>query len=166
MPTCGLPSILLAASRVHQFSNCAPRLMISSYPVNLSRARVGRRDQQIPGRQHVARADPCQDAARVTRAQEKVAILGGGMAGLSAAWRLSEPGWRNRFQSITVYQRGWRLGGKGASSRGDHGRIEEHGLTSGSAPTRTPFGCLGSVTPNSTGRQRIQQHRSWPGMRR
>lgn len=50
------------------------------------------------------------------------------MAGLSAAWRLSEPGWRDRFESITVYQRGWRLGGKGASSRGRHGRIEEHGL--------------------------------------
>jgi uncharacterized protein with NAD-binding domain and iron-sulfur cluster len=50
------------------------------------------------------------------------------MAGLSAAWRLSEPGWRDRFESITVYQRGWRLGGKGASSRGPHGRIEEHGL--------------------------------------
>ena len=50
------------------------------------------------------------------------------MAGLSAAWRLSEPGWRDRFDSITVYQRGWRLGGKGASSRGAHGRIEEHGL--------------------------------------
>ena len=50
------------------------------------------------------------------------------MAGLSAAWRLSEPGWRDRFESITVYQRGWRLGGKGASSRGDNGRIEEHGL--------------------------------------
>lgn len=58
----------------------------------------------------------------------KVAILGGGVAGLSAAWRLSEPGWQNRFDSITVYQRGWRLGGKGASSRGVHGRIEEHGL--------------------------------------
>jgi uncharacterized protein with NAD-binding domain and iron-sulfur cluster len=57
-----------------------------------------------------------------------VAILGGGMAGLSAAWRLSEPGWQDRFDSITVYQRGWRLGGKGASSRGPHGRIEEHGL--------------------------------------
>ena len=27
-----------------------------------------------------------------------------------------------------MYQRGWRLGGKGASSRGPHGRIEEHGL--------------------------------------
>ena len=50
------------------------------------------------------------------------------MAGLSAAWRLSEPGWRDRFDSITVYQRGWRLGGKGASSRGENGRIEEHGL--------------------------------------
>lgn len=58
----------------------------------------------------------------------KVAILGGGMAGLSAAWRLSEPGWRDRFDSITVYQRGWRLGGKGASSRGENDRIEEHGL--------------------------------------
>ena len=58
----------------------------------------------------------------------KVAILGGGMAGLSAAWRLSEPNWRDRFDSITVYQRGWRLGGKAASSRGPHGRIEEHGL--------------------------------------
>lgn len=50
------------------------------------------------------------------------------MAGLAAAWRLSEPGWRDEFESITVYQRGWRLGGKGASSRGEHGRIEEHGL--------------------------------------
>ncbi len=58
----------------------------------------------------------------------RVAILGGGMAGLAAAWRLSEPGWRDELGSITVYQRGWRLGGKGASSRGTNGRIEEHGL--------------------------------------
>ena len=50
------------------------------------------------------------------------------MAGLTAAWRLSEPGWRDELESITVYQRGWRLGGKGASSRGPNGRIEEHGL--------------------------------------
>ncbi|MGZ4509981.1 MAG: FAD-dependent oxidoreductase [Mycobacterium sp.] len=64
----------------------------------------------------------------MSRPGGKVAILGGGMAGLSAAWRLSEPGWRDRFDSITVYQRGWRLGGKAASSRGAHGRIEEHGL--------------------------------------
>lgn len=64
----------------------------------------------------------------MTRKKERIAILGGGMAGLTAAWRLSEPGWRDRFESITVYQRGWRLGGKGASSRGENGRIEEHGL--------------------------------------
>ena len=58
----------------------------------------------------------------------KIAILGGGMAGCTAAWRLSEGDWRSRFDGITVYQRGWRLGGKGASSRGANGRIEEHGL--------------------------------------
>jgi uncharacterized protein with NAD-binding domain and iron-sulfur cluster len=50
------------------------------------------------------------------------------MAALTAALELSEGDWRSRFDSITVYQRGWRLGGKGASSRGPHGRIEEHGL--------------------------------------
>src|SRR5690606_23590440 len=58
----------------------------------------------------------------------RVVILGGGMGGLATAWRLSSGPWRDRFESITVYQRGWRLGGKGASSRGNHGRIEEHGL--------------------------------------
>ena len=50
------------------------------------------------------------------------------MAGLATAWELSSGDWRSRLGSITVYQRGWRLGGKGASSRGPHGRIEEHGL--------------------------------------
>jgi uncharacterized protein with NAD-binding domain and iron-sulfur cluster len=64
----------------------------------------------------------------VTGRRRRVVILGGGMAGLSAAWRLSEPGWHDDLESITVYQRGWRLGGKGASSRGPNGRIEEHGL--------------------------------------
>lgn len=58
----------------------------------------------------------------------RVVILGGGMAGLVTAWELSSGDWRERIDSITVYQRGWRLGGKGASSRGPHERIEEHGL--------------------------------------
>jgi uncharacterized protein with NAD-binding domain and iron-sulfur cluster len=57
-----------------------------------------------------------------------VVILGGGAAGLTTAMELSRPGWQQRFESITVYQQGWRLGGKGASGRGDHDRIEEHGL--------------------------------------
>jgi uncharacterized protein with NAD-binding domain and iron-sulfur cluster len=58
------------------------------------------------------------------KGSRKVAILGGGMAGLAAAWALSD----DEEIDVTVYQRGWRLGGKGASSRGAHGRIEEHGL--------------------------------------
>ena len=49
------------------------------------------------------------------------------MAGLAAAWSLSSPKCRGDIE-VTVYQRGWRLGGKGASSRGRNGRIEEHGL--------------------------------------
>lgn len=50
------------------------------------------------------------------------------MGGLATAWQLSSGEWRKHIDSITVYQRGWRLGGKGASSRGRFGRIEEHGL--------------------------------------
>jgi uncharacterized protein with NAD-binding domain and iron-sulfur cluster len=73
-------------------------------------------------------ACPFRSPCDLNRKKERIAILGGGMAGLTAAWRLSEPGWRDRFESITVYQRGWRLGGKAASSRGPNGRIEEHGL--------------------------------------
>jgi uncharacterized protein with NAD-binding domain and iron-sulfur cluster len=59
---------------------------------------------------------------------QKVAILGGGMGALSTAFALtSQPGWQDRFD-VTIYQLGWRLGGKCASSRGDNDRIEEHGI--------------------------------------
>lgn len=57
----------------------------------------------------------------------KVAVIGGGCASLAAAFELSRPEHQGRFE-ITVYQVGWRLGGKGASGRGPAGRIEEHGL--------------------------------------
>jgi uncharacterized protein with NAD-binding domain and iron-sulfur cluster len=63
-----------------------------------------------------------------THSKRKVVILGGGAGALSAAMALSGEGWRDRFESITVYQLGFRLGGKGASGRGVHDRIEEHGL--------------------------------------
>src|SRR6201996_3005111 len=46
---------------------------------------------------------------------------------MTAAFELSRPQQEGRFE-ITVYQLGWRLGGKGASTRGENGRIEEHGL--------------------------------------
>jgi uncharacterized protein with NAD-binding domain and iron-sulfur cluster len=60
------------------------------------------------------------------RPPRRVAVLGGGAAGLSAAWQLTDPALDSRFE-VTVYTLGWRLGGKGASAR-DHGRILEHGL--------------------------------------
>jgi uncharacterized protein with NAD-binding domain and iron-sulfur cluster len=61
--------------------------------------------------------------------RKKVIILGGGMAALTTACELTrESDWKEHFESVTVYQMGWRLGGKGASGRGANGRIEEHGL--------------------------------------
>ena len=67
-----------------------------------------------------------------TKKRKNVAILGGGCGALAAAFALTEyADWKDRFD-ITVYQLGWRLGGKGASGRNDDprfgARIEEHGL--------------------------------------
>lgn len=60
----------------------------------------------------------------------KIAILGGGVSAMTAACYLTEKSdWQSKYD-ITVYQMGWRLGGKGASGRNaEYGqRIEEHGL--------------------------------------
>ncbi len=57
----------------------------------------------------------------------RVAIVGGGCAAMTAAFELTRPELASRYE-VTVYQMGWRLGGKGASGRGPHRRIEEHGL--------------------------------------
>lgn len=62
--------------------------------------------------------------------RKRIAILGGGAAAMTAAYELTEvPDWQDKYE-ITVYQMGWRLGGKGASGRNRkmHDRIEEHGL--------------------------------------
>jgi flavin-dependent dehydrogenase len=66
----------------------------------------------------------------------RVAIVGGGCAGVAAAWQITE---FNRTRTtpvsetapafeVTVYERSCRLGGKGGSWRDDAGRIREHGL--------------------------------------
>ncbi|HVC43327.1 MAG TPA: NAD(P)-binding protein [Candidatus Binataceae bacterium] len=57
----------------------------------------------------------------------EVAVIGGGCASIAAAFELSRPEHRGAYH-VTVYQLGWRLGGKGASGRGPADRIEEHGL--------------------------------------
>jgi len=67
-----------------------------------------------------------ENAGRKTR----IAILGGGVGAMSAAFEItSAPDWKDRYE-VTVYQMGWRLGGKGASGRNAAvaQRIEEHGL--------------------------------------
>jgi uncharacterized protein with NAD-binding domain and iron-sulfur cluster len=64
--------------------------------------------------------------------KQKVAILGGGIGSLAAAFALTATPELRASHEVTVYQLGWRLGGKGASGRDprpEYGhRIYEHGL--------------------------------------
>ena len=58
---------------------------------------------------------------------KKIAILGGGAASCTAALALTDqPGWKERY-NITIYQLGWRLGGKARSGRNKNyaQRVEE-----------------------------------------
>lgn len=68
---------------------------------------------------------------------KKIAILGGGLASLTTALELTnQSGWQTQYE-ITIYQLGWRLGGKLATGRrtaptenmgSPDYRIQEHGL--------------------------------------
>lgn len=73
---------------------------------------------------------PAPSPASDDHATVRVAIVGGGCAGLTAAWELAKLNDENpkpRYD-ITVYESTWRLGGKAASVRDSEGRIIEHGL--------------------------------------
>jgi uncharacterized protein with NAD-binding domain and iron-sulfur cluster len=62
---------------------------------------------------------------------KKIAVLGGGPAALTAVYYLLKAhDWDKNKVDITVYQMGWRLGGKCASGRNQerNDRIEEHGI--------------------------------------
>jgi len=61
--------------------------------------------------------------------KKRIAVLGGGVGAMTAAFELTGGANAGRYD-VTVYQMGWRLGGKGASGRnaGCAQRIEEHGL--------------------------------------
>lgn len=63
------------------------------------------------------------------KVRKKVTILGGGVGGVTAAFALTQPELDGQYE-VTLYQMGWRLGGKGASGRNPDAnqRIEEHGL--------------------------------------
>lgn len=62
--------------------------------------------------------------------RQRVAIIGGGMAGLTAAYELSRTAELRARHAVTLYQPGFRLGGKLASGRNQEQalRNEEHGL--------------------------------------
>lgn len=66
----------------------------------------------------------------MTQKRKKIAVLGSGMSALTAVYTLTKTkDWRQKYD-ITIYQMGWRIGGKGASGRNMKvgKRIEEHGL--------------------------------------
>lgn len=72
-----------------------------------------------------------QRASFVPRPKRRVVVLGGGQSALTAAFQLTHPdNPRAHEYDVTVYQLGWRLGGKGATGRNPElgHRIEEHGL--------------------------------------
>lgn len=62
------------------------------------------------------------------KTKKKIAVLGSGMSSLAATYELtSYPNWQDHYD-ITIYQMGWRLGGKTATGRGPKERIQEHGI--------------------------------------
>jgi uncharacterized protein with NAD-binding domain and iron-sulfur cluster len=73
----------------------------------------------------------------------RVAILGGGCGAVSAAYFLSQPALKDRYE-VSLYTQGWRLGGKGASARNpkENYRIQEHGLHVLFGFHKTVFGVL------------------------
>ena len=60
---------------------------------------------------------------------KKVATLGGGAASCAAALALTgQPGWKDHYE-ITIYQVGWRFGGKARSGRNKNYGQRSEGIT-------------------------------------
>ncbi len=61
---------------------------------------------------------------------KKIAVFGGGLAAMTAVYHLTKDrDWKSKYD-ITIYQLGWRIGGKGGSgiNAAKGNRPEEHGL--------------------------------------
>jgi len=68
------------------------------------------------------------DAGGGSPTRPRILVLGGGVGAVTAAYFLSGCEKLVARYDIVLFQQGWRLGGKGASGRGESNRIEEHGL--------------------------------------
>lgn len=62
--------------------------------------------------------------------KKKIAVIGGGLGSVTAIYELMNLPNAKELYDITLYQDGWRLGGKGASgvNREKGFRVEEHGI--------------------------------------
>ncbi|RED12146.1 FAD-dependent oxidoreductase [Pontivivens insulae] len=60
--------------------------------------------------------------------KRKIAILGGGISALTTALELTATPELRAKHDVSIWQMGWRLGGKCATGRDEQGRILEHGL--------------------------------------
>jgi uncharacterized protein with NAD-binding domain and iron-sulfur cluster len=58
----------------------------------------------------------------------RVAVIGGGCASIATAFELTRREHEGKYK-VTVYQQGWRLGGKGASGRGPPPNLVQSFLT-------------------------------------
>jgi uncharacterized protein with NAD-binding domain and iron-sulfur cluster len=76
----------------------------------------------------------------------RIAVLGGGCGAMAAIYGLLQSEHADEYD-ITVYQMGWRLGGKGASGRNARygQRIEEHGLHIWPGLYENAFGLMRTV---------------------
>ena len=72
---------------------------------------------RTPRRREKTRARTSPSATSAPSGPTRVAVIGGGIAALTTAFELTRPELNGQYE-VTVYQMGWRLGGKGASSRG------------------------------------------------
>lgn len=74
---------------------------------------------------------PSQKARKRQPPRVRIAVIGGGCAGMTVAWELAQrnldPDAAEHYE-VTVFEADTRLGGKGASWRDEQGRIREHGL--------------------------------------
>ena len=107
--------------------------------------RVDKMDERLSWRLSIAfsffKLDQLSKPMKRSSDTVRVAIIGGGCASMAAAFELSRPEHQGKYQ-LTVYQLGWRLGGKGASGRGISDRIEEHGVHVWYGSYENAFGLL------------------------